>query len=184
MSRALVLAIVAASSVPSAVVLRADQAPAPMLRPAVQVRGPAPTPDGIFVAKAADAAATLLELARLGTARAADADVKVLAKRVIEEQNAIAEGIAELARARRVELPTPPAAVRQETAALARQSGPAFDRAFVAALVKAHDAAIALFAAEAADGRDDDIKEWAARQLPALRERLAKARALRVDSGS
>ena len=31
---------------------------------------------------------------------------------------------------------------------------------------------------ESRDGRDVDLKEWAAKQLPALRDQLAKARVL------
>jgi putative membrane protein len=185
MSRALALGIAATASLTFTDVNREGQSlePAPT-RAVTLTRSASPTADATFVAKAADAAAALLDLARLGTARGADAAVKVFAKRLIEEQAAIAEGITTLARAKRVDLAPPAAAVRQETAALAKYSGAAFDRAFVAAIVKSHDAAVALFEAEAADGRDDEVKEWAAKQLPALRERQAKARVLRVGAGS
>jgi len=51
-------------------------------------------------------------------------------------------------------------------------------------MVTSLDAAVALFEAESRDGRDDEVKEWAARQLPALRDQLAAARALRPRPGS
>lgn len=185
MSRALAFGIVSAASLTFAAAIRAGQSPDPRTtRPAGPPRAAARTADATFVAKAADAAAALLELARLGTARGTDAAVKVFAKRLLEEQAVIADGVTTLARAKRVALAPPPAAVREETAALARHSGAAFDRAFVAAIVKSHDGAVALFEAEAADGRDDEVKEWAAKQLPALRERQAKARVLRAGVGS
>jgi putative membrane protein len=183
MSRAAALAIAAAASLTIAAPARTGQSSGPA-RPPVAARSGTLTADATFVAKAADTAVALQQLARLGTARGSDAAVKVLAKRLIEEQAAIAEDLTELARAKRVELAPPPAAVREETAVLARHSGPAFDRAFVAAIVKAHDGAVALFETEAADGLDDEVKEWAAKQLPALRERQAKARALRAGAGS
>jgi putative membrane protein len=191
MSRALVLGIVATAAASVGTAMRADpmrvnqNAGPTVTRPSPPAtRSATATADAAFVAKAADAAAGLQELARLGAARGSDAAVKVLAKRLIEEQAAIAEGLTTLARARRVELPPPPASVREEAAALARHSGAAFDRAFVAAIVSSHDAAVALFEAEAADGRDDEVKEWAAKQLPALRARQAKARALGSSGGA
>ena len=184
MSRVVALAVVAATSVTIASTVRASQLSGPPARAPIPARAGVLTADAAFVAKATDAAAALQDLARLGTARGSDASVKVFAKRLIEEQAAIAEGLTALARAKRVEIAPPPAAVREETAALARHSGPAFDRAFVASIAKAHDAAVSLFESEAADGRDDEVKEWAAKQLPALRERQEKARALRAGAGS
>ena len=64
------------------------------------------------------------------------------------------------------------------------QRPPAFDAAFLAVMVASGEAAVALFEAESRDGRDDEVKEWAARQLPALREQLATVRALRPRPSS
>ena len=72
----------------------------------------------------------------------------------------------------------PPDAMKA-VVALRSQPPVAFDAAFVAAMIASREAAVALFEAESRDGRDAEIKEWAARQLPALREQLVAARALR-----
>ena len=122
MSRVVALAVVAATSVTIASTVRASQLSGPPARAPIPARAGVLTADAAFVAKATDAAAALQDLARLGTARGSDASVKVFAKRLIEEQAAIAEGLTALARAKRVENAPPPAAVREETAARARHS--------------------------------------------------------------
>ena len=57
-------------------------------------------------------------------------------------------------------------------------SGEAFDRAFIAAQVKAHHEAIALFGQEISIGADPELKAFADKQLPALRDHLKKAEEL------
>jgi len=69
-------------------------------------------------------------------------------------------------------------------AALRAHSPREFDAAFVAAMIASREAAVALFEAESRDGRDGELKEWAARQLPALRDQLVAARTLRSRTGS
>ena len=78
----------------------------------------------------------------------------------------------------------PPPDGMKAVVALRSQPPAAFDAAFVAAMVASREAAVALFEAESRDGRDAEIKEWAARQLPALREQLVAARALRPRPSS
>jgi putative membrane protein len=68
--------------------------------------------------------------------------------------------------------------------ALRAQPRRAFDAAFVTALTANAETAVALFESESRDGRDGEIKEWAARQLPALREHLTALRTLRLRPGS
>ena len=51
-------------------------------------------------------------------------------------------------------------------------------------MIASRESAVALFEAESRDGRDAEVKEWAARQLPALREQLDAARALRPRPSS
>jgi putative membrane protein len=78
----------------------------------------------------------------------------------------------------------PPPDGMKAVAALRSQPPAAFDAAFVAAMIASRVAAVALFEAESRDGRDAEVKEWAARQLPALRAQLDAARALRPRPSS
>ena len=59
-------------------------------------------------------------------------------------------------------------------------SGAAFDRGFVDAQVKAHQEAIALFEKQANGGGDADLKAFAEKQLPGLRNHLKQAQDLQA----
>ena len=59
-------------------------------------------------------------------------------------------------------------------------TGAAFDRGFIDAQVKAHQEAIALFEAQASGGADAELKGFAQKQLPALRNHLKQAQDLQA----
>lgn len=59
-------------------------------------------------------------------------------------------------------------------------TGVAFDRGFVDAQVKAHQEAIALFEKEATGGADTELKAFAQKQLPGLRNHLKQAQDLQA----
>lgn len=148
---------------------------------------PARSADAAFVSKAADVMSVDTELATLAAARASAADVKALAKRVVESRGVIARDLAAMAGTRQIATaPRVPADPPLPTPASTLRNAPpgSFDAAFLAALIANGESAVSLFDAESRDGRDDEIKEWAARQLPALREHLTAIRALRPRPGS
>jgi putative membrane protein len=59
-------------------------------------------------------------------------------------------------------------------------TGAAFDRGFIDAQVKAHQEAIALFEQEAKGGSDNELKAFAQKQLPGLRNHLKQAQDLQA----
>jgi putative membrane protein len=63
-------------------------------------------------------------------------------------------------------------------------TGAAFDRGFIEAQVKAHQDAIALFEQQAHGGGDNDLKAFAQKQLPGLRNHLKQAQDLQAKLGS
>jgi putative membrane protein len=163
------------------------------------VADPGRSPDAAFVAKASDATAVDAKLAALAVERASTTAVKTFAQQVIDGHTALARDLAAMDRtspiagAPRAEpaasTPSakgdaPPPDEAKELAALRSQPPRAFDAAFVAAMIARGEATVALFEAESRDGRDAEVKEWAARQLPALRGQLAAARALRPRPSS
>ena len=172
------------------------------------IADPARSPDAAFVAKASDATAVDAELATLAVTRARAAGVKAFAKQVLDAHAALARELGAMGRtspiagAPRAEpvstnAPAPQAASAdaatadgpppdgmKAVAVLRSQPPAAFDAAFVAAMIASREAAVALFEAESRDGRDAEVKEWAARQLPALREQLDAVRALRPRPSS
>ena len=164
----------------------AAQAPTAMARPAdvLPSADPARSADATFLAKARDAAAADAELARLATERARRPAVKAFAKAVVEAHTAMARELDTMAGTRKIAGVPQADAPSKAVATLRAQPPASFDAAFVAASIAGHTAAVALFEAESRDGRDDEVKDWAARQLPALRDHLTAARALRPRPSS
>jgi putative membrane protein len=147
---------------------------------------PARTPDATFLAKAAEAAALDAELARLGVDRASRADVKAFAVAWRDAAGAIDAGLTDLAKGKHhtIAVAVSQAPARTPATDVAARDAAGFDDAFVAAAMARLDAAVALFDAESRDGRDEEVKDWAARQLPALRTHQGAARGLRPRAGS
>lgn len=183
---ALVTALVAALAMAASA---AAPASAQVVAVAPAAADPARTPDAAFVAKAAEVMAVDTELATLAASRSTAADVQAVARRVLDARKAISRDLKAMAGRRELTGPAavdtaPTSAAASPAAALRSQAAAAFDAAFIAALLANGDTAVALFEAESRDGRDDEIKEWAARQLPALREHVTALRALRPRPGS
>ena len=64
---------------------------------------------------------------------------------------------------------------------LSTLKGAGFDRAYTKDMVAGHEKAIALFQMEAKNGRDPEVKAWAEKCLPTLREHLKLAKAAVKD---
>ena len=168
------VAIVAASALVSVTPARAQPVTRTVPAPPAD---PGRSPDAAFVAKASDAAAVDAELATLAATRARSAAVKAFAKQVLDAHTALAGELEAMGRtspiagAPRAEPAKADAAdaaatgVMQAVAALRSQPSAAFDAAFIAAMIASREAAVALFEAESRDGRDAEVKEWAARPL-------------------
>jgi putative membrane protein len=144
---------------------------------------PARSADAAFITKAAEASAVAAGLAALAATRATG-DVKAFAIRVRDADEAIARELTAMAETRQIHIEPRPDAATKAIAALSSKPAPAFDAAFLVAMRASREAAVALFEAESRDGRDDEVKEWAARQLPALRQHLTTVRVLRPRPSS
>jgi putative membrane protein len=135
------------------------------------------TADRDFINKAATGGATEVELGRLATLRAARPSVRSFGERMMIDHGRGNAELAALAQGKGLPLPTAlepsQLAMRDRLNAL---SGADFDRAYMSEMVRDHTEDIALFEREAEISADPDIKAWAARSLPMLRDHLALAR--------
>jgi len=132
-----------------------------------------------FVYLASAAGLAEVNLGMLGATNAGDGDVKKFAERMVEDHSKSNKDLLALADKKRL-----PVAPRmdpehdQMAAALSRLKGSAFDREFMAGMVKDHRVAVALFERQSKDGKDDDLKSWADKTLPTLRDHLKMAQDL------
>jgi putative membrane protein len=72
-----------------------------------------------------------------------------------------------------------PAAKKSVKDRLGKLDGTAFDKAYVAEMIKEHKAAIAAFQRESKSA-DPDVKAFAEKTLPTLKEHLSQAQAVKI----
>jgi len=174
----------------TAATAEAEASPASSAHVAPGVVSPAPTgdeadmarrPSGIdaeFVDKAAMLGKTELLASELAAERSSNAEVKAFARRMIDEHERIARELRRLGADKGVPVQTR-MLVDPALNTLRTLSGPAFDRAYVQlAGPAAHEEAIRTYEAEARDGHDAQLRAFATRTLPMLKNHLAAARAL------
>ena len=130
-----------------------------------------------FVSKAATGGTAEVELGRVATQRAVRPSVRSFAERMVADHGRANAELAALARRKGLEVPTAlepsQQAMRDRLSGL---SGPDFDRAYMSEIVRDHTEDIALFERAAEISSDPDLKAWATRSLPMLRDHLALAR--------
>ncbi|MFL6275107.1 MAG: DUF4142 domain-containing protein [Blastocatellia bacterium] len=132
--------------------------------------------DRDFMSKAAVGGMEEVALGRLATQKGANADVKAFGQRMVDDHSRAGNELNSLAAQKNVTLPT---ALDQEHQAdvdkLSKLSGAAFDREYMSMMVKDHVEDVAEFERAAATGSDNDVKAWAGRTVPTLRQHLQMA---------
>lgn len=168
----------------------AQAPPASSVQVAPGVVSPGPTadeaamtqrPTGIdaeFVDKAAMLCKVERQASQLALDRSSNPDVKAFARRMLDDLTRIAGELRQLGAQKGVPVQTR-MLVDPAVTALRTKDGHAFDTAYVAlAGPRTHEAAIRLYEAEARNGRDPQLRAFAARALPTLNAHLAAARKL------
>src|SRR5579884_1590650 len=134
------------------------------------------SPDQAFMVKAAQGGLAEVELGNLATSKAQSGDVKQFGQRMVDDHTKANDELKSIAEQKGVTLPTSLDAKDQATKdKLSGEHGAAFDRAYMADMVKDHKKDIAEFQREANNGKDPDVKAFAQKTLPVLREHLRLA---------
>lgn len=142
--------------------------------------------DREFMAKAAIGGMEEVELGRMAVQKGVSPDVKKFGERMAEDHAKAGNELKGLAGQKNVSLPMALDAQHQEDVdKLSKLSGAAFDREYMSMMVKDHVEDVAEFERAAASSSDSDLKAWAAKTLPTLREHLqmAQAAAAKVGAG-
>ena len=129
--------------------------------------------DQTFVREASAAGLSEVADAQKAVQMAKRDDVRKAAQQLLTDHTAANAKLKSLAESKGVPLATSAAPAN----APASMSGD-FDAKYVAAQIKAHESAIALFKAEAQDGRDTDLREFASSTLPTLEHHLSMMQSL------
>lgn len=129
--------------------------------------------DGLFAAAAAGSGLCEVASSRLALERAASPEVKQFAQRMIDDHTRANQELMALAGQKGLTLPTTlPIPSQAELAALSGVSGEEFDKCYIHQQLAAHIQAVGLFEAEAQRGTDPQLKGWAGKTVPALKEHM------------
>jgi putative membrane protein len=138
--------------------------------------GTSQTSDQRFMKEAAAGGMAEVELGQLAADKASSPDVKEFAQRMVKDHSQANDQLKQIAMQKNVTLPTSPSPKDEMIKKkLSNMSGDAFDRAYMADMVKDHKKDIAAFQKESANGQDPDMKQFASQTLPTLKDHLKQA---------
>ena len=128
------------------------------------------TPDGAFVAAAAQSAFYGAALGRLAETRAAGADVKRMAREMVATAERMSADVAPLLKAQGVDAPAD-MNQRQKSVHewLQKLSGDEFDRAFVSSMRATRASEVMVFQRASDKAHDSELRAWAGTMLPTLK---------------
>jgi putative membrane protein len=132
---------------------------------------------GAFMVKAAEGGLAEVELGKLAQTHASSDAVKNFGKRMVHDHTRINAQLSSIAAQRDVALPTKLDSEDRATVdRLSLLKGPQFDQAYMADMVRDHRGDIVEFRREAKYGADSATKQFAATNLPMLKDHLRQAK--------
>jgi putative membrane protein len=156
--------------------------------------------DAEFITRAAEGGMKEVEVGKLAQARASDSNVKAFAGRMVKDHGTSNDELMSLAKKKGVTLappakmtdatrkpdPSVPAAGERGARGTTGAGGPLeglkgaeFDRAYMNQMVSDHEKTVQLFEQQSISGKDPEVKAWAAKKLPIVREHLTQATSIR-----
>jgi putative membrane protein len=141
------------------------------------------TRDRNFVMEAAMGGMAEVELGKLATQKATSDAVKQFGQKMVDDHSAANSELTQLAAAKGITLPTElDAKHRADITRLSKLSGAAFDGAYSKAMLDDHVKDVAAFEKESTSGTDPEVKAFATKTLPTLKQHLEMARSLNGQS--
>jgi len=134
-----------------------------------------------FVKKVAISDMMEIQSSQLALSRQPDADTKPFAEQMVKDHQQTSSELKSLVNSGKVNGPLPTsldADHQKKFDELKSKSGKDFDRAYDQMQLQAHEEAVALFEQYSQAGDNPDLKMWAAKTLPRLKEHLAMAKKL------
>ncbi len=138
-----------------------------------------------FANNAAQGGLAEVEMGRLATQRAGDSSVREFGARMVADHSAANTELKGIASKKGMQLPVDVnSSQKSEIDNLAKMSGAEFDKEYMSAMVKDHEEDVKDFETQSKGGNDADIKMFAAKTLPTLREHLRMAQAAAQKVGA
>lgn len=137
------------------------------------------SPDQKFMERAAKGGMAEVAMGQMAAKKATNADVKAFGQQMVKDHTKANKELMNLAAKLGVSLPK-----AMETKAstamskMMKMGGKDFDKAYVDDMVDDHKKDVAEFEKEAKDGKDAQVKAWAAATLPTLKHHLEMIQAI------
>lgn len=135
-----------------------------------------------FVNKVAISDMFEVQTSQIALAKQPDSDTKPFAEKMVTDHQKTSSELKALVQGGKVKAKLPTALDSEHQKLLDElkaKSGRDFDQSYDQAQVKGHKDAVALFEAYAKSGDDPELKSWAAKTLPHLKEHLSMAEKLK-----
>jgi len=129
--------------------------------------------DQKFVTTAASAGMAEVKAGDIARDRATSDDVKKFAEHMVRDHSKANQELVAILKRAKIDVPKD-MREQDQTAIdnLNKQNGAAFDREYIRQQLAAHKEAVALFEDEAKSGKNEELKAFAEKTLPTLREHL------------
>ena len=135
--------------------------------------------DQVFAMMAAKGGLTEVQLSKLAADNASSPEVRQVAQRLVQDHTKANQELLTIAKQKDISVPKELDDTHEDVVKLfSRLEGAQFDREFLRYQVMHHEKDVAAFNLQAKEGQDPDLKAFAAKQLPVLKEHLQQARDL------
>ncbi len=132
-----------------------------------------------FVMNAAKGGVAEVDFGKLAAERSSDQRVKDFGNRMVKDHSQANEELGKVASSKGFTVPTAMAANdKRMYDRLSHLSGATFDRDYMQMMVRDHEKDVKDFEKESRDGKDADVRSFASKTLPTLKEHLEMARSI------
>lgn len=145
-------------------------------QPATQTQPPGSSSAHHFIKEAAQGGLAEVTLGQMAADKGESKEVREFGRRMVQDHSKANDELKTLATAVGVPLPTEMSTeAKSFQQRLENLSGAEFDRAYMDEMLKDHMKDVSAFEKQAVDGQNAQVKEWAQKTLPTLREHLSLA---------
>jgi putative membrane protein len=134
-----------------------------------------------FVEQAGTSGLAEVEMGEIGAQKATNGQVKAFAKQIVADHKKANEELVTAIKGKGLQVPSSRTSMHKATVEKFQQqdAGKNFDRDFMEQMIEDHKAEVELFEAAADDGKLDlDLRSYAKRILPTLRDHLKQAQTI------
>jgi putative membrane protein len=148
------------------------------------VKESVPETTASFLQTSAESQQHEIDLGQLAIRKAQDEQVKQFGSRMVEDHQKSQQEIRQLASKEGLHLRNQPSETHTRVKTqLSKLSGKEFDRVYITTIMREHATALKELGQHASMEKDQEVRQWAASAVPAVKEHLAKAKTIASSLG-